>query len=68
MDGLFHKEIRVRKAFENEFSELAKFLPTIQEQALDFLLDVQSKMYFERADERRRKSHEFFLLFNELVD
>ena len=68
MDGLFHKEIRVRKAFENEFSTMASQLVSVEEQALDFLLDVQSKLYFVRADERRRKSHEFFLLFNELVD
>ena len=43
-------------------------MPSVQEQVLDFLLDVQSKMYFERAEERRRKSHEFFALFNILVD
>ena len=43
-------------------------MPTVQEQVLDFVLDVQSKMYFERAAERRRKSHEFFILFNILVD
>ena len=24
MDGLFHKELRVRKAFENEFTALAR--------------------------------------------
>ena len=29
MDGLFHKELRVRKAFENELTALAEKMPTV---------------------------------------